>query len=88
MLRDSEWISPLFHPFECKVPLWVQDGTAEVLHPDIVEWVGKMKERGTRVDFWAAEGVNHDVLIIAKPLGFSKERDEAFGDAARFLKEL
>ena len=86
--REGKWISPGFHPWECRVPLWVWGGTGEVLWPDIEAWVGRMKGAGSRIEFEAAEGMVHDLLIVAGDMGMDKELGEGLGRAAGWVEGL
>ncbi|KAL9617928.1 MAG: hypothetical protein Q9160_007294 [Pyrenula sp. 1 TL-2023] len=88
MDREDQWISPFFHPFRCKVPIWVQDGTAEVLHSDIVEWIEKMRRLGTKVEYYGAEHMVHNLLIVVKFMGVSEQRAKALAAAKDFLGNL
>lgn len=88
MDREDQWISPLFHPFWCQVPIWVQDGTAEVLHSDIVKWIEKMRGLGTRIEYYGAEHMVHNLLIVVRFMGLGEERAKALRAAKSFLKSL
>ena len=87
MERENKWISPQFHPFNCQVPVWVQDGTAEVLHTDIILWIDEMRKSGTQVDYYRADRVVHNLLIVVKFMGLEQQRAKSLEVARNFLEK-
>lgn len=83
---DSEYISPLYHPFAVDVPIWVQAGTAEVFYPNILEWVEKMKAvKGNTIELHEAKDAMHDIFTAGGEMGMSDKAREGARKAKEFL---
>ncbi|KAL9617151.1 MAG: hypothetical protein Q9160_008048 [Pyrenula sp. 1 TL-2023] len=86
---DSAYMSPLYHPFSVQVPVWIQVGTAEVFHADVVEWVGKMKEvPGNNVELHESADAMHDVFAAGGGFGMEEKAREGARKARDFLESV
>lgn len=83
--RDSDFVSPVYHPFHSPVPIWVQAGGVEKLYATIAEWVIKMRNAGSIIELYTMEGLPHDVFHFSTDMGLEVEAREALRDARRFL---
>jgi acetyl esterase/lipase len=85
--EDTEpYTSPLRFPFRCRTPLFIQAGTAELLHGEIAELAERMqKVDGNRVRFWEVEGAPHDVILCGHVFGMVGEAEECAERAAEFF---
>lgn len=86
---DSAYMSPLYHPFKVPVPVWVQVGTAEVFHGDVVEWVGKMKEvQGNQVELHENVDAMHDIFAAGGGFGMEETARDGARKAKAFLESV
>ncbi|KAF5003961.1 hypothetical protein FDECE_9524 [Fusarium decemcellulare] len=76
------YISPLHHPFELSVPLYVQDGAAEALHASIKSFVEEMIQlNGDRVRLHSTKLAPHDILLSHKGFGMTEDLYAAIREA-------
>jgi acetyl esterase/lipase len=84
----TAFFSPLDHPFETKVPLFIQAGIKEALHGYIKTFAEQMSQvQGTRVELHESKLAPHDIVMAHKILGFTKEAEMAVECASRFFKQ-
>ena len=89
MAPDSEFISPFYHPFALKVPIWTQAGTAEIFYDKIELWVDKMKQcEGNRVQLHGVKDGMHDVFAAGGDFGMKDEALAAAQSAVGFLNSI
>ena len=86
--EDSEFISPLYHPFRSTVPIWVQAGTAEVLYDDIVLWVKKMRSVGNKIELYESENMPHNLFVVTVEWNLQDEGQQANLAARNFLDRV
>jgi acetyl esterase/lipase len=87
MKSDSEYFSPLRHPFPTQPPIWVMVGGAEVLHDSIVGFVENMRNiKDNRVELYQVPHAPHDVFWMGNLLGWAMEASSASRAANDFLK--
>jgi acetyl esterase/lipase len=80
------YTSPLQFPFRCSTPLFIQAGTAELLHAEIKAFAEKMSNvEGNKVHFWDVMHAPHDIILCGPILGFQKEAEETAERAGEFF---
>ncbi|ROW09764.1 hypothetical protein VMCG_02607 [Cytospora schulzeri] len=85
-LETEAYISPLHHPFELSVPLYVQAGTAEGMHDHIRSFSEEMNTiRGNRVLFRSTSLAPHNLPFCHDWFGMKKEFEESLDEASEFL---
>ncbi|ROW00898.1 hypothetical protein VPNG_08300 [Cytospora leucostoma] len=85
-LETESYISPLHHPFELSVPLYVEAGTAEGFHDSIRSFSEEMsKIRGNRVLFHPVPLAAHNLPFIHDAYGLKKEWEKSLDEANEFL---
>ena len=62
-------VSPIFGDLTSLPPTWVYTGDKDLLHPDIMTSVEKMKAAGTTPIVDIANGLAHDYMIFPSPEG-------------------
>lgn len=86
-LETEAYISPLHHPFELSVPLYVQAGTAEGMYDHIKSFSEEMATiRGNRVLFHSTPLAPHNLPFCHNQFGMKKELDESIDEANEFLR--
>jgi acetyl esterase/lipase len=84
--EELAYISPLHHPFRTTVPLWINAGTAEVLHDQAEEFTNEMnKTEGNQAKFHPTPAVMHDLIMGYSAQGLEREMEIAVADARNFL---
>jgi acetyl esterase/lipase len=82
------YISPLHHPFQTCVPVYIHAGGAEGFFAQISEFAKEMSGvKGNRIRFHATELAPHNLLMAFKGLGLDAEMDGAAEDAWRFFED-
>ncbi len=66
---DHPLVSPIFGDITSLPPIWVYTGDKDLLHPDIMTSVEKMKAAGTTPIVDIAHGLAHDYMIFPSPEG-------------------
>ncbi|KAI2628224.1 Alpha/Beta hydrolase protein [Xylaria nigripes] len=73
-LEELVYISPLYHPFQTKVPLIIHGGTTEAFFDMIEDFVKEMAMvDGNRVKFYKTNFASHDLTISCNILGLENE---------------
>lgn len=86
-VETEAYISPLHHPFELSVPLYVHAGTAEGMHDHIRSFSEEMGQiRGNRVLFRTTPLAPHNLPFCHEQFGMKKEFEESLDEAFEFLK--
>lgn len=81
------FFSPLHHPFETKVPLFIHAGTKEAFYDGVKEFSEEMSRvQGNRIRFHQSELAPHDILLTHKLLNFTDEVESAIKDACDFFE--
>lgn len=81
------YISPLHHPFELSVPLYVQAGSAEGMHDQIRSFSEEMASiGGNRVLFRSTPLAPHNLPFCHDQFGKTKELGESLDEAFEFFK--
>lgn len=85
-LEIEAYISPLHHPFELSVPLYVQAGTAEGMYSHIRSFSEEMdRVGGNRVRFHSTPLAPHNLPFCHEQFGRKKEFEESLDEASEFL---
>ncbi|KAI7784448.1 hypothetical protein LA080_009947 [Diaporthe eres] len=85
--ETEAYISPLHHPFEMSVPLYVQAGSAEGMHDQIRSFSEEMASvRGNRVLFRSTPLTPHNLPFCHDQFGKAKELGESLDEAFEFLR--
>lgn len=85
--ETEAYISPLHHPFELSVPLYVQAGTAEGMHDQVKSFSEEMASiRGNRVLFRASHLAPHNIPFCHEQFGKTREFEESLEEAYGFLR--
>lgn len=87
--RKSAYVTPLGHPFETTVPIFVNVGTAEVLEPDITAWATEMKvvNGDDSVEMYYEEGAPHDTILAGGALLFQDSVAKMLKSLGKFIKK-
>lgn len=82
------YTSPLHHPFETSVPIYIHAGAAEAFCESIKAFAGEMEQvDGNRVRFYAAPKGPHDLMLTHPLFGMTEEYCAALDAACDFLNE-
>jgi acetyl esterase/lipase len=82
------YVSPLHHPFQTSVPVYIHAGGAEGFFAQISEFAKEMSGvKGNKIRFHATELAPHNLLMAFKGLGLDGEMEGAAEDAWRFFEE-
>lgn len=81
-LKDYR-ISPMFGKTDSFRNVTIFIGTREILYPDAVKFVGKMKENKVNVNLVVGKGMNHVYPLFPIP-----EAEEAIEEVTKILKEM
>ncbi len=85
---NHRYISPLGNEFAAKVPIFLQTGSAEVMHDDHIQFVRAMEEiPGNQLETYEIKDAPHDVFAAGQILGFEKEAVAATEAVSRFLEK-
>lgn len=85
--ETEAYISPLHHPFELSVPLYVQAGSAEGMHDQIRSFSEEMASiSGNRVLFRSTPLAPHNLPFCHDQFGKTKELEESLDEAFEFLR--
>lgn len=79
------YLSPLHHPFQLDMPVFVHTGDREVLCLDGNEFSERFREMGANLELMVSKGCPHDILLLGPLMGFIKEGREAAAKAKAFL---
>ena len=83
------YISPFGNEFQTPVPMFVQTGSAEVMHEDHVKFVEAMRElEGNIVELEVIEHAPHDTFAAGHLLGFVKEAENAVTRAVNLIEDV
>lgn len=83
----QSYISPLHHPFELSVPLYIQAGAAEGMHDQIRSFSEEMASiRGNRVLFRSTPLAPHNLPFCHEQFGQTKEFEKSLDEAFEFFK--
>ncbi|RWA12366.1 hypothetical protein EKO27_g2740 [Xylaria grammica] len=84
--EELAYISPLNHPFQTRVPLFIHAGAVEALYAAIEEFAKQMTEiDGNRVKLHATDFTTHDLIMSYPGLGMEQEVKNALTDASSFF---
>lgn len=77
------YLSPLGHPFETSVPLFLHAGEAEAFAPSIKKFTEQMKEvnGSDRIRYHGTPHAIHDLLLVWETQGMRKQANAAVADA-------
>lgn len=82
----ESYISPLHHPFETSIPLFIQAGGAEGFHGPIKEFSDEMVAvNGDRVRLHTTALAPHDILLSHEAFDMTDELSAAVEEACEFL---
>lgn len=94
--RSNPYISPVTADIPTEIPIWVQWGSAEILVPEIKNFV-KVQESSqsrhissgtkSRVGTYEVAHAPHDILTLAPVIGWKEEAAKAVEKAVHFLDE-
>lgn len=85
---SNPYLSPYGHPFATPVPLFIQTGSAEVLHDDHIDYERDMAAvEGNKVQLDSVPYAPHDIALVGNILGFDKQFVASAKKAAAFLKK-
>ena len=85
-LEVERYLRPLSHPFATSTPIFVNAGTAELLHDEDSRFAARMEDvPGNRVCYVETEGAPHDLVLAGMAMGFERQALEAIGRAADFF---
>ena len=82
------YISPLGRECPFKCPLFIEAGTAEVLHDDIAKFANNMKEIGTEVELRQAPNASHAIFGMGIKLGMPEVSISGHEQAANFIERV
>lgn len=86
--ETESYISPLHHPFELGVPLYIQAGTVEGFYDQIAEFAQQMEEvRGNKVCFRSVRLAPHNLPFCHESFGKTKEVEESLDEACKFFED-
>ncbi|KJZ80018.1 hypothetical protein HIM_00732 [Hirsutella minnesotensis 3608] len=86
--QTNPYITPLGHPFQTPVPIFVNVGTAEVLLRDIMQWALEMRGvKGNAVELHSEEDAVHDTFLTAQLMGFEDSAWNVAAKVADFVKK-
>ncbi|KAK7753528.1 hypothetical protein SLS62_004603 [Diatrype stigma] len=86
--EELSYISPLHHPFQTKVPLFIHAGTAEALLDDVEEFANQMKAvDGNRVRFQTTKGAPHNLIMSYRGIDHERQVEETAVDAFNFFEQ-
>ena len=87
MDAKDQYLSPLYHQFSTKVPIFMQCGTVEVLYDEQLSFFRRMEEvAGNRVEILELQNAPHDTFLAGQVLGFAKEAEDATLVARDFVE--
>lgn len=87
-MEIESYISPLHHPFELGVPLYIQAGTVEGFYGQIAMFAEEMEEmRGNRVRFRSVRLAPHNLPFCHASFNKTKELEDSFDEACKFFEE-
>lgn len=82
------YVSPLHHPFQTSIPLYIHAGAIEAFFKSISNFAEEMKQmEGNRVRFFATAKGPHDLLLCHSPFGMTPELRAALDDARHFFED-
>ena len=85
--ESDRYTSMLNHPFRSNTPIFMNAGTAELLHEEIREFSDRMKAvPGNQICFHETPHAPHDIIVAGGYTGFVKQAEEAAEVARAFLK--
>ncbi|KAK5988695.1 Esterase-like protein [Cladobotryum mycophilum] len=80
------YISPLHHPFNLSIPLFIHAGAAEAFHADIQSFADEMAQmNGNRVQFHATTLAPHDILLSHEAFGMTESLETVVEEACGFF---
>ncbi|KAJ0109995.1 hypothetical protein J7T55_014797 [Diaporthe amygdali] len=84
--ETESYISPLHHPFELSVPLYIQAGTAEGMYEHIRSFSEEMTTiKGNRVLFRSTPLAPHNLPFCHDQFGKKKDMEESLDEAFEFF---
>lgn len=84
----ESYISPLHHPFELGVPLYIQAGTVEGFYGQIADFAEEMENvRGNRVRFRSVRLAPHNLPFCHASFNKTKELEDCLDEACEFFEE-
>ncbi|PVH93536.1 alpha/beta-hydrolase [Periconia macrospinosa] len=85
--ESDRYTSMLKHPFQSNTPIFINAGTAELLHEEIRDFADKMKAvPGNQIRFHETQHAPHDIIVAGGYTGFVKQAEEATEVARNFFK--
>lgn len=85
--ETEAYVSPLHHPFELPVPLYVHAGGAEGMHDQIRSFAEEMSRvRGNQVLFRSTPLAPHNLPFTHEQFGLEKELGESLDEAFEFFE--
>jgi acetyl esterase/lipase len=85
--ETDRYLSPLRHPYRTDVPIFINVGTAELLHSEVMEFSERMtKVPGNQICYHKTENAPHDIIVAGGYTDFVKQAEEAVEIARDFLK--
>lgn len=83
------YISPIHHPFQTSVPVFIWAGAAEAFGPDIGAFADEMaRTQGNKVRFHAQEKAAHDLLMNLSLFKLEEGFYAAMTQACKFLNNV
>lgn len=84
--ETEAYVSPLHHPFQLSVPLYVQAGSAEGFHDQIKSFSEDMaRVSGNRVLFRSTPLAPHNLPFCHDQFGLKRELEECLDEVCEFL---
>jgi acetyl esterase/lipase len=85
--ETDHYLRPVAHPFRSHTPIFVNAGSAELLHDEISLFVEKMRGvSGNEVCYVETADAMHDVLLCGGVVGFENEVKVAVKEAGAFFR--
>ena len=85
---NHPYLSPFNNPFPTKVPIFMQNGTAELLFDEQVTFYSQMRDiAGNKVERFEVINAPHNIFLGGQLLGFEDEIIKATDKAYQFLKD-
>lgn len=84
--ENTEYITPLGHPFATTIPIFAHFGECEVLRPRIVAWADEMRGIPSNdIELYCEKNAPHDTIASGNMLGWEESAYEVGSKIGRFI---
>lgn len=81
------YITALGNPFATSVPIFINQGGAEVLEIDGTQWVEEMNRiEGNKIQSVYEEAAPHDTLLVGDKIGWTESAERVASQIGQFIK--